>query len=159
MCKRKLVKPEVKRKCRPAATLVLASERLGAQCGSVSAKINAGDKYGIIPLHIAVESEKMEIIELLVNQGVDVNTTNDDNITPLHLALKRYSEGIIKFLLSRVANADANWKDGRTYIDITAKRGCLQIGEHLLKRGANVNSANTFIYREGYTPLCLAVKD
>jgi hypothetical protein len=36
MCKRKPVKPKVKRKCRPAAALVLASGRLGRQCGIVS---------------------------------------------------------------------------------------------------------------------------
>jgi hypothetical protein len=36
MCKRKPVKPEVKRKCWPAATLVLASERWGRLYGIVA---------------------------------------------------------------------------------------------------------------------------
>jgi ankyrin repeat protein len=40
------------------------------------ANINAENQYGITPIHIAVEYFGMELTELLVNQGTDVNATN-----------------------------------------------------------------------------------
>jgi len=123
------------------------------------ANINAKNWCGITALHNAVKSKDMEVIELLVNQGADVNTRDSDSITPLHLALEQCRAEIIKLLLSRDANVDAKGKDGGTYIHIAAERGYLQIVEHLLKRGAYVNSAYTSTYQEGYTPLCLAVKE
>ena len=50
--------------------------------------VDAKDKYGRTPLHLAPGSGHKEIAELLIAKGADVNAKIDDGRTPLDFAVK-----------------------------------------------------------------------
>jgi len=43
-----------------------------------NANIYAKDHEGRIPIHIAAMSNKLDIVVLFINQGVDINIQSDD---------------------------------------------------------------------------------
>ena len=55
--------------------------------------------YDNSPLHVAVDSESFDIVELLVFKGADINSANNVRDTPLHFAAKRNNLKIVDFLL------------------------------------------------------------
>ena len=49
-----------------------------------------GGREGLTPLHYAVRSGKLPLIQLLLDHGADVNARDPDGLTPLeHLAKSR----------------------------------------------------------------------
>jgi len=65
-----------------------------------SANVNAKDKDGNTPLHLAVQGrENIEIVQLLVSAGADVNAKDNDGKTPLDIAKEvRGNTAIVEFL-------------------------------------------------------------
>ena len=108
--------------------------------------INAKDKDGETSLHIAIEQKcQMEIIELLLENGADVNATGKYQLTPLIAAVKNPDIHIVKMLLEHdaeigsalhIAVAFAHCDDFKTL-------------KYLLDNGANVNKKSYC----GQTPL------
>ena len=49
--------------------------------------MNARDKFGITPLHYALEKGHTEVAMALIDKGADVNARDKYGYTPLHLAL------------------------------------------------------------------------
>eukprot|EP00931_Biecheleriopsis_adriatica_P049802 TRINITY_DN28819_c0_g1_i1.p1 TRINITY_DN28819_c0_g1~~TRINITY_DN28819_c0_g1_i1.p1 ORF type:complete len:327 (-),score=76.81 TRINITY_DN28819_c0_g1_i1:142-1101(-) len=52
----------------------------------VQANVNAKDASGETPLHYAVNTENVEVAQLLVSHGADVHVENEDGETPMQLA-------------------------------------------------------------------------
>jgi len=48
--------------------------------------VNAKDRYGATPLHIATHLGHKETVELLIANGADVNAKDDNGCTPVSLA-------------------------------------------------------------------------
>ncbi|WP_022854953.1 ankyrin repeat domain-containing protein [Thermodesulfobacterium thermophilum] len=73
--------------------------------------LNIRDKYGDTLLHYAVRKNYKEIIRLLLEKGIDINTPNNIGETPLHQAIL-YARDIttISFLIQN--KADCVYKDG-----------------------------------------------
>ena len=124
------------------------------------------DATGSSPLHIATEGEnKIEIVELLLKNGADVNDRNKDGSTPLHFATQGENKvDIIDLLLTNGADFLGRNKDGWTPLHFAAKgKHNLDIVQKLL--GARAGTAlfgkseeekeNKNI--DGQTPLLLAV--
>ena len=68
---------------------------------------------GQTPLHLAatygtpsIANHRKEIVELLIAEGADVNTKDEDGETPLHLAALRGHKEIVELLIA--AGADVN---------------------------------------------------
>lgn len=59
---------------------------------------------GKTPLHEATENHKLDIVEVLLDCGADVNAVSNGDYTALHIAATNGDTGIINLLLSR--NAD-----------------------------------------------------
>jgi hypothetical protein len=68
-------------------------------------------------LHVAIEKEDMEMIELLIKNGADVNKKNNWGEAPLTLAVGRGNQEITKFLLSK--GADVNAKDSQNTTELS----------------------------------------
>jgi len=100
--------------------------------------LNQGDDYGFTALHNMMSEEQFEILQYLIDQGIDVNVQNKDGIAPLHLACwVKNAEMLL------VAGADVNLLDrgGRTPLHIHAAEGEQNhdIIRHLLIRGGDPN--------------------
>jgi ankyrin repeat protein len=62
-------------------------------------QINMYDDNGHLPLYHAVMNNNMNIVTILVNEGVDMNIPDEDGWTPIHYARKRGFLNIVNYLL------------------------------------------------------------
>ncbi|MBU5483749.1 ankyrin repeat domain-containing protein [Clostridium sp. MSJ-11] len=82
------------------------------------------DKFGFSSIHYAADGEEEEILQLLLDNGVDVNDKNDDGNTPLHClaANGEESEEIITILLENGADKTIINNNVETALDIAKAR-------------------------------------
>ena len=73
------------------------------------------------PLHYASYNDNPQTINLLIDQGLDVNAQDKNGNTPLHCAKSFLKENpqVIKVLLERGADPNIRNKDGKLYSEIT----------------------------------------
>ncbi|XP_044747420.1 uncharacterized protein LOC123308712 [Coccinella septempunctata] len=82
--------------------------------------IHAKDIMGSTPLHCAVRNGHLEIIELLLERGADVNDKTEMAFTPLHSAvegLKIGHEKVVKLLLEKGADIYAKTENDQTPLE------------------------------------------
>jgi len=94
------------------------------------ADVNAKDKYGMTPLHLA---ETKEAAELLIANGADVNARTGDGQTPLLFAVMSGSKETVEILIAKGADVNAMDGAGVTPLDMAKKKP--EIAELLRKHG------------------------
>merc|ERR1719411_2365169 len=78
---------------------------------SFKADPNIPNNFGKFPLHLAVENNLLEVVQLLVTSGVDVEARDQiSGKTGLHLAVERQLEEIVNFLV-KDAKVDLSRED------------------------------------------------
>ena len=113
---------------------------------------NKIDLSGASLLHIVSLNGQTEIIELLLDKGVNVNIKNDNGNTPLNLSAFNGETKTVNFLLTNGANPNLEDKQLNTPLHYAVFWGEEKAVEDLLKAGANVYSLN----KESKTPLDIA---
>jgi len=106
-------------------------------------------------LHKAIQNNcPVEILEIIVSQGVDVNSLGERDWTPLHKAVhKKSNVEIIECLVSHGANFNAKDDNDETPLHWAAAfSDTMGILKYLVSIGANVNIKN----KQGKTPLDIA---
>ncbi len=106
-------------------------------------------------LHLAFDRglDSMEIVELLLKNGANINLRNRDGETPLTIAVTKNSMELVKFLLENDADINLRNRDGETPLTIAAAKNFMEIVKFLLENDAKINLRN----RDGDTPLSIAV--
>jgi len=116
----------------------------------------------------------LEIVEMLLNRGANINAESLCCNTPLHNAVKSKKMEIIELLLKKGAHVNARNSHNFTPLQLAVVKGSEEIVKLLLKHGSYVNSACNFTSWDccmplwpgvietstswgGYTPLLLAV--
>jgi ankyrin repeat protein len=95
----------------------------------------------------------LEIGELLIKHGANVNGSKSSNHTPLHTACALQNVdvccGMLKLLLKNGANVNGVDSSGKTALYIAAREGAIEVVTILLNHGAHVESLDAF----GSSPL------
>lgn len=108
-------------------------------------------KFGESILHYACLYNDINLVEILLDSGIDINIKDKQGNTPL-FSVAQNSKGLVvaKLLLQREANIHAkNDITGCTALHIAAEYANLEIAELLLDSGANPNAKDD----NGNTPL------
>ena len=66
---------------------------------SDSTKLNAQDKKGRTPLHVAAKNGYYSVVKKLIEAGVELNAQDNNKQTPLHLAAANGNESVVDALL------------------------------------------------------------
>lgn len=109
-----------------------------------SIDINTDRNYDepISSIHRAIALNYVNVIALLLEKGVNVNSLDSGGYTPLYKAAMHGNVEIVNLLIKH--NANINQKsNGWTALHIAAKRGFTETVRLLLKRGAYVNAEDS----------------
>lgn len=104
---------------------------------------------GLTPLHLAIHGQHKEMVELLIENGADVNNRDSDYDTPLIKASQTGNAGIIKALIKGGADVNAADMSGKTALHHLIISGDMETIAMLIDGGANVNAADN----DGSTPI------
>lgn len=96
-----------------AALMHLNTPQTAALLIEYGADVNAATLIGIRPIHVAVSSGNLEIVELLYRHGADLGAVDHDGNTALHTALEH--PDVCRWLIERrpeLVNVRAVWPKG-----------------------------------------------
>lgn len=101
---------------------------------STSARIDGPDDYveGLSLLHLACRAADLGMVELLLQYGANVNSTDSRGRTPLHHSIMKGRHVYAKLLLSRGADSQAADRDGRTALQYAIDSGTIEDEEILV---------------------------
>lgn len=121
-----------------------------ARCVDSGLEIDSRDRYGRTPLHLAIENDRLTLVERLLEAGADVNATADFAGTPLHAAA--WNDGdtaTIRLLIEAGASVVARDDRGETPLHIASRVSDRTLVAALLGAGADVGARDG----SGRTPL------
>jgi hypothetical protein len=103
--------------------------------------VNAQDENYGTALQAVSEEGHVQIVDMLLNRGADVNVSTQDGYygTALQAASDRGHKQIVEMLLDRGADVNAQGKYHVTALHMASDRGYEQIVKMLLDKGADVN--------------------
>eukprot|EP00026_Physarum_polycephalum_P007585 Phypoly_transcript_07648.p1 GENE.Phypoly_transcript_07648~~Phypoly_transcript_07648.p1 ORF type:complete len:487 (+),score=88.56 Phypoly_transcript_07648:95-1555(+) len=104
------------------------------------------------PLIIAAKHGSVEITQMLIDHGANVNTARMDSVTPIFMAAQENHVEVLKMLIKAGANVDACTDDDATPLFMAAQEGHAESVEILLQNHAKMDA----IYSNGNTPLLAA---
>ncbi|KAH8263555.1 hypothetical protein KR044_010530 [Drosophila immigrans] len=110
------------------------------------------------PLHLAAASGQMEVCQLLLELGANIDATDDLGQKPIHVAAQNnFSEVAKLFLQQHPSLVNATSKDGNTCAHIAAMQGSVKVIEELMKfdRSGVISARNKLT---DATPLQLAAE-
>eukprot|EP00730_Choanoeca_flexa_P007994 TRINITY_DN12421_c1_g3_i1.p2 TRINITY_DN12421_c1_g3~~TRINITY_DN12421_c1_g3_i1.p2 ORF type:complete len:125 (+),score=13.72 TRINITY_DN12421_c1_g3_i1:717-1091(+) len=97
-------------------------------------------QWSMTPLHRLAEREgSIEVAELLLAAGANMDATNWFGRTPLHVA-SQYHPSLAMLLISK--GADVNATDQDEYTPLHSFEGSIEVAELLLAAGADLEATN-----------------
>nr|WP_133138292.1 ankyrin repeat domain-containing protein [Legionella tucsonensis] len=102
----------------------------------------------------AVKARNVELINKLIEKGVNLNTPNKQGLTPLMLACRHGFDEIVQILLENGANTDLTDKKGNSALHHACIEGYTNIAQQIISSNPElVNLSNT----EKISPLMYAI--
>lgn len=118
----------------------------------LNANVNSRTVSGSTPLIFAVQRKLPDICACLIENGADVNITDEDRWSPLHFAAQGGDDRIARLLLDNGARVDALERDDWTPLHLASQNGFENVARVLFTRQSNPNSQEM----DGKTPLHVA---
>ncbi|XP_077145843.1 ankyrin repeat domain-containing protein 6 isoform X1 [Ranitomeya variabilis] len=112
-------------------------------------------KHGRTPLHLAANKGHVNVVQILLKAGCDLNVQDDGQQTALHRAAVVGNSDILAMLIQEGCALDRQDKDGNTALHEAAWHGFSHSVKLLVKAGANVLAKS----KAGNTPLHLACQN
>lgn len=110
---------------------------------------------GWTPLHSAAHWGFIDIAQLFLVHGADVNARDKDGRTPLHFAALHGHKDVVELLLANGTDVNAEDKHGKTPLHVASEKGHKDVVELLLANKALVDAKD----EDGKTPLHMPAKD
>jgi len=104
--------------------------------------IDAASKAGISPLHIAVKTRNLPMVEYLLAHGADVDAQDNNGYTPLLYAIGQHRLAIVRALIRHDADIDLANGAGITPLQQAAYGNDFAIVDLLLENGADPELLN-----------------
>ena len=112
--------------------------------------VNTQNNFGLSPLHYAAAGGHEEALELLLEQGAEINATSNQGLTPLFMAARTGRSEVVELLSKRRGiNMERGDEMNHSPLFIAVMNGHIPVFETLLKSGADIHSKN----KHGLTPL------
>lgn len=92
-------------------------------------------------LHVAATVDNVKILKILLREGFDVNTRNNEANTPLHIATEHGNMNNMKHLLKAGAEPDVSNNEGLAPLHVASRMGAKDL-IHILLTGTNRASVN-----------------
>ena len=105
--------------------------------------------------HAIVGSFSKEVLQAIIDQGADVNSTNKEGVTALMAACRKGNMDVIYVLLKAGVDPHISDSNGNTWIHHAIVGGCNETIQEIINHGAHVNATN----KDNITPLILACQD
>ncbi|OXA61426.1 protein fem-1 homolog C [Folsomia candida] len=123
----------------------------GADLELVGSVIFDGETIeGVPPLWCAAAAGNLKIVDLLVQNGANVNSTTRTNSTPLRAACFDGRSDVVKYLVKAGADIEIPNRHGHTCLMIACYKNHYFIAKYLLQQGADINrksvKANTALH-------------
>ncbi|KAG8569189.1 hypothetical protein GDO81_014290 [Engystomops pustulosus] len=119
---------------------------------SLKANVDSRTLSGSTPLIMAVQRKLLDICACLIENGADVNITDEDRWSPLHFSSQVGDDRIARLLLDHGARVDALERDEWTPLHLASQNGFENVARVLFTRQANPNAQDI----DGKTPLHVA---
>ena len=87
----------------------------------------------VMPLHSAAASQNLEITRLLIENGADVDATQNGGFTPLHAASHNGQIKMIKLLIAAGANPRIKNNENKTPEDLAREEGHEEAVDYLIQ--------------------------
>ena len=110
---------------------------------------------GDTPLCIAARYGQLDVAQLLLDRGAEVNKADRYGSTPLYIAARYGQLAVAELLLDKGAEVNLANTYGATPLWIAVQEGKLDVAKLLIDKGADVNKAETTY---GRAPLWVAEK-
>ena len=110
------------------------------------------DNYHNTPLDITSYKGNIELANMLIRRGADVNSKNSWGISPLHIASMDGKIELAKLLIEN--GADVNIKDdfGKTPLRTAINTGNIEMVNLLLSKGASIDKKDIIAAQRQNTP-------
>ncbi|CAB0040199.1 unnamed protein product [Trichogramma brassicae] len=127
------------------------TEKFFEICGKIqlTVQVNALNKLGNTPLHLALRNDKQKMVECLLRNGADPNIADAGGFTSLHLIALRginddYAEKFFEICNDMQLKVQVNAQEnhGRTPLQIAVCLDKEHVVESLLRNGADPNIAD-----------------
>ena len=116
--------------------------------------INAMSAQGLSPLHWAVIKGNLEVTQLLIREGANIELKDSRcQSSPLLFACQNGRLKIVKYLIEMGADIQAASEDGTAAVHFAAQSGNIDVVDFLLQKGLDINSKNN----KGESPLYFAL--
>ncbi|XP_063595002.1 ankyrin-2-like [Penaeus indicus] len=115
--------------------------------------ISDQDECKTTPLHLAAQEGHADIVEALINYGVNIDARDKSGRTPLFMAALNGHLGVAEALIRRGAKVTALTFQNRTALHQAAQSGSLSVTQMLVRAGLPVACQD----QNGLTPLDLAM--
>jgi cytohesin len=114
-------------------------------------------RYENTPLHSAAYYGDLEMVQVLLEYGVDVNAQSTNHLSPLSFASWGYHDepGVISLLIERGADPNTRNEEGFTLLHRALNHRKIKIARVLVEHGASVEVKDD----KGRTPLDIASEE
>ena len=89
------------------------------------------------PLHDCAKDGDIEKVNLLIAEGANINSIDENGLTPLHCAADQGHREVVELLILKGANVNVVNKYGLTPLGLAADAGHKDVMELLIRQGGH----------------------